>query len=84
MPEYTDPHKGEAILAECPYCHLPIYESDPRRMSHDSWDFSRRLYHSGCSSLAEGYHWEKQVKKVVDRLRGCGYIVELKITRPMR
>lgn len=84
MPDYVDVHNGEPITSECPHCHLPIYQSDSRRLSRLTWDTSERLYHAGCASLAEGIHWEREVKRVVDRLRGCGYIVEMKIIRPVR
>lgn len=84
MPDYIDTHRGEPILAECPHCRLPVYQSDSRRVSRVTWDESERLYHAGCAVLAEGLAWEKELKRVVDRLRGCGYIVELKIIRPVR
>lgn len=84
MPDFPDPHKGEPILDECLHCRLPIYQSDPRRMIGIPPGSGPRLYHAGCAMAAEGTYWEKQVTGDVQRLRGCGYVVELKIVRPVR
>ncbi len=84
MPDFVDVHKDEPIDGECPYCFLPIYRSDPRRVSFPPWDASSRLYHSGCAIQAEGIYWEKSVTSAVERLRGCGYVCELRIIRPVR
>lgn len=84
LAQYHDIHRGEPILADCPLCKLPIYQSDIHRLSNNSWDICERLYHTSCARQAEGYHWEKMAKADADRLRGCGYVVELKIIRPMR
>lgn len=81
---YVDVHQGEPIFSECPFCRLPIYNSDPHRQSRPPWDAYPRLYHAGCAMAAEGVFWEKAVESDVQRLRGCGYVVELKIIRPVR
>lgn len=81
---YVDVHRGEPIDAECPHCRLPIYRSDPRRLSHESWDGSIRLYHSGCASSAEAIVLETRLQDLTNRLRGCGYTVDLRIIRPVR
>lgn len=81
---YTDAHRGENILGECPTCHLPIYQSDPRRMLTLPPEEHSQLYHAECGRQAEGLYYEKAVKGYCDRLRGCGYVVELRIIRPVR
>lgn len=77
-------HLGESITGECPRCRLPIYESDPRRMTGIPPGTSLRYYHAGCAMAEEGEYWETQVQAMANRLRGCGYTVELKIIRPVR
>lgn len=81
---YADEHKGEDIVAECPHCFLPVYESDPRRLTALPPGDPPKIYHSPCAAAAEGLFWERQVEGDVHRLRGCGYVVELKIIRPVR
>lgn len=81
---YDDKHRGEEILSECPDCHLPIYLSDTRRMLALPPGDPPLIYHSACAQRAEGIFWEKQVQGDVNRLRGCGYVCELRIIRPVR
>ncbi len=82
--EVVDSHRGEPIVGECPHCRLPIYVSDPRRMGRPPWDTGSKLYHAGCAMAAEGIFYEKAVTGYVERLRGCGYVCELRIIRPVR
>lgn len=82
--DLTDLHALEPIDGECPRCRLPVYRSDPRRWSRPPWDSTTRIWHSGCAIAAEGEFWEKQVESDVQRLRGCGYVVQLQIVRPVR
>jgi hypothetical protein len=84
MSDHRDNHRGEAILGECPHCHLPIYQSDPRRNESIPPGSHSLLYHTGCALTVVGLFWEEQVTKDVQRLRGCGYVVELHIVRPVR
>jgi hypothetical protein len=84
VPVYGADHSHEHILAECPRCRLPIYESDAKRSISFPPGDPPALYHAGCAEAMEGDFWEKQVVADVNRLRGCGYVVELKIIRPMR
>lgn len=81
---FTWEHRDEAILGECPHCRLPIYENDPHRNLPLPPGNPPRLFHAGCAMSAEGLFWEETVKSACQRLRGCGYVVELKIIRPMR
>lgn len=74
----------EQIMGECPRCRLPIYVTDNRRHSSLPPGDPPALYHSGCSIAAEGEYWERQVQADVNRLRGCGYVVELRVIRPVR
>lgn len=84
QPDVDMNHLGEAILGECPYCHLPIYQSDPRRQRGVPPGSAMHLYHAGCAMIVEGDFWEGNLQADAQRLRGCGYIVELKIIRPTR
>lgn len=77
-------HISEPILGECPRCRLPIYTTDPRRLQGIPPGAPPILYHAGCAMALEGDWWEKQLVADVGRLRGCGYVVELRITRPVR
>lgn len=81
--DYTTAHLGEEILGECHHCRLPVYQSDPRRLLGLPPGSVPFFYHAGCAMSAEGAYWEGQVKKDIDRLRGCGYVVELKLIRPV-
>lgn len=85
-PKFTirDPHLGENILGECPHCRLPIYQSDPRRMLSCPPGSPPELHHAGCSMSREGDFYERQLAGDVDRLRGCGYVIELTLVRPVR
>lgn len=74
----------ETILGECVRCRLPVYASDPRRLVGIPPGSTPELYHSGCALAADGEYWERQVQADVQRLRGCGYIVELRLVRPVR
>ena len=84
MPEYVDVHRAEPIDGTCPHCNLPIYRSDPRRLLAVPPTAQLEVYHSGCAMSAEGAYWEAQLTNICQRLRGCGYIVELRIQRPVR
>lgn len=82
--DYDDPHFGELILSECPRCRLPIYESDPHRRIGIPPGALLVAYHSGCAIGAEGIYWEEQLSAIAQRLRGLGYVLELKVIRPVR
>lgn len=84
VPEYVDVHRDEAILAECPYCHLPIYESDPRKQISPPKGGRPRPYHAGCALTMRGHDLESELTLLLKELRGLGYVVDLKITRPVR
>lgn len=79
-----EPFPKERIDGECPRCRLPIYASDPRRVSYGPWDESSRVYHQGCANALEALYYESSMADAAQRLRGLGYVVELTITRPMR
>lgn len=82
--EYVDTHKDEPIDGACPYCHLPIYRSDPRKsMSHPKGG-RPRVYHSGCAIALRGHDLEMQLELLLKELREMGYHVELRLTRPVR
>lgn len=85
QPAYSrEPFAKERIDGECPRCRLPIYASDPRRISYAPWDECPRLYHAGCANALEALFYESSMADAAQRLRGLGYVVELTITRPMR
>lgn len=75
---------AKAILGECPYCRLPIYMNDPRRLTGIPPGTPPLLYHAGCAMAANGLYWEKEAELDCQRLRGCGYVVELHLIRPVR
>lgn len=81
--DYVDVHLGEQILDECPRCRLPIYQSDPRRLLGTPPGSLLKLYHAGCAALADGEFWEKQITADAQRLRGLGYVVDLRLVRPV-
>lgn len=83
MPEYVDVHRDEAILSTCPYCHLPIYESDPRNRVSGPMGGRPRDYHRGCALSMRGHDLESDLTETLKQLRELGYRVELKITRPV-
>lgn len=83
-PEYIDVHKGEPIIGNCPFCHLPIYRSDPHKMFSGSKGGRPTLYHTGCALQVRGNDIEAQLALLLKELRGLGYAVDLKITRPVR
>jgi hypothetical protein len=85
----TDPNAPykrplETILGDCARCRLPVYASDAHRNTSIPPGSYTRLFHTGCSMAEEGEFWERQVKGDVERLRGCGYVVELRLVRPVR
>lgn len=82
--DYVDRHIGEEILDECPRCRLPIYASDPRRLVTLFEHTPTRLYHASCADATKGETLEAQLKGIVQELRGCGYVIELKLVRPVR
>lgn len=80
---YHDTHKGEEILDSCPWCRLPIYVSDSRRMVTLLPYQPTQLYHSACADSAKGQVLEAQLAALCQELRGCGYTVDLKVVRPV-
>lgn len=82
MPEYVDVHRDEPIMGECPYCHLPIYESDPHNMVSPEHGGRPRAYHRGCALTMRGHDLETKLAPICQELRSLGYKVDLKITRP--
>lgn len=72
------------IMGECSRCRLVVYRSDPRRKVGIPPGSPPKLYHAGCAIATEGEYWEQQLQADCARLRGCGYIVELRIVRPVR
>lgn len=83
MPEYVDVHKDEPIDGSCPYCRLPIYRSDPRRQMSEPKGGRPRLFHQGCAITQRGHQLESELTLLLKELRGLGYHVDLKITRPV-
>lgn len=83
MPEYVDVHKDEPILATCPYCHLPIYESDSHNMMSEIKGGRPRMFHRGCALTSRGHDLEGELVVLLKELRGLGYHVDLKIIRPV-
>lgn len=83
MAEYVDIHKDEPILATCPYCHLPIYESDSRNMLSHPKGGRARSYHRGCALTLRGHELETDLNQTLKMLRELGYHVDLKLTRPV-
>lgn len=83
MPEYVDVHRDEPIISSCPFCHLPIYQSDPRNELSSPKGGRPRLYHSGCALQLRGHDLEAQLTLLLKELRGLGYHVDMQITRPV-
>ncbi len=83
MPDFLDVHKDEAIVGSCPYCRLPIYESDPKRMVSDPKGGRPRPFHQGCALTQRGHELESELTLLLKELRGLGYTVDLKIVRPV-
>jgi hypothetical protein len=82
VPDWRRP--AETILGECWRCRLPVYQSDPHRMVSIPSDAPPELFHSGCAMAQEGEGLEGAIQKIAQKLRGCGYIVEVRIVRPVR
>lgn len=80
---YVDVHRDEPILGECPYCHLPIYQSDSRNQLSPIKGGRPRDYHRGCALLLRGHELENDLTHTVKLLRELGYHVDMKITRPV-
>lgn len=76
--------RGETVMGECSRCRLPVYRSQPRRKVGIPPGTMPKLYHSGCALATDGEFWEQQLQADCQRLRGCGYIVELRLIRPVR
>lgn len=83
MSEYVDVHKDEPILAGCPYCHLPIYQSDSHNMISTPKGGRPRMYHRGCALTLRGHELESDLTLTLKGLRELGYHVDLKIVRPV-
>lgn len=83
MPEFVDIHRDEPIMAECPYCHLPIYQSDPHNMLSPIKGGRPRAYHRGCSLTLRGHELESDLTHTVKLLRELGYQVDMRIVRPV-
>ena len=83
MPDYVDVHRDEPILASCPYCHLPIYQSDSHKMISHPKGGRPQAYHAGCALTMRGHQLESELTLLLKELRGLGYTVDLKLTRPM-
>lgn len=83
VPGYADPHEGEAIDAECPYCHLPVYESDPRNMVSHPKGGRPRMYHRGCALTMRGHDLETDLAHTLKLLRELGYKIDLTLVRPV-
>lgn len=83
MPEYVDVHRQEDILSECPYCHLPIYLSDPRNQLSPIKGGRPRDYHRGCALLLRGHELETDLVHTLKLLRELGYKIDLQIVRPV-
>lgn len=84
MPEYVDVHAGEPILGECPYCHLPIYQSDSRNQVSSPKGGRPRDYHRGCALTMRGHDLETDLAHTIKLLRELGYVVDLRLVRPVR
>lgn len=82
MPEYVDIHKNEPILATCPYCHLPIYESDSHNRVSPKNGGRPSLYHRGCNLTMKGHDLEADLAVTVRQLRELGYKLDVKISPP--
>lgn len=83
MPTFVDVHKDEPIVGECPYCHLPIYQSDAKRQVSAVKGGRPRDYHSGCALTMRGHELETDLAHTVKLLRELGYQVDMKIVRPV-
>lgn len=83
-PEYVDVHRDEPILGTCPYCHLPIYQSDPRKQMSHPHGGRPRAFHSGCALQLTGHELESDLQHTVKLLRELGYSVKLELIRPVR
>lgn len=81
-PEYVDVHKDEPILATCPFCHLPIYQSDPHNMVSPASGGRPRAYHRGCNLTMKGHDLEGTLGQIVKEMRALGYVVEVRVQRP--
>lgn len=81
-PDYLDVHKDEPIIGTCPYCHLPIYQSDPRNMVSGPHGGRPQAYHRGCNLIMKGHDLEAELTEILRHLRELGYTVEVKIRRP--
>lgn len=81
-PDYIDVHKNEPILATCPFCHLPIYQSDPHNMVSPAGGGRSRPYHRGCNLTMKGHDLEADLSNTISQLRSLGYEVNVMVKRP--
>lgn len=83
VPPHLRKPYGE-IIAECAYCHLPIYKSDSHEQMVSPVTHDSGTYHSGCAWRVRVKVLSDRVKRDVHELREMGVTVTMELIIPTR